>query len=87
MDNIKEIYAKIDFTNWVLIHKDGNLIKKNFDVVFCRNGITFSNIVRYIYATMNGINGILNPRIKIIFKDGKITKTNNSNYYFEKIKK
>lgn len=44
MDNIKEIYAKIDFTNWVLIHKDGNLIKKNFDVVFCRNGITFSNI-------------------------------------------
>jgi hypothetical protein len=82
MDDIKEIYAKIGFTNWILIHKDGIFIQEKFNIVFCKNGITLSNIFRYIYARTNGIKGKLNPRIKIIFKDGKITKTNNSNYLY-----
>lgn len=88
-DDIKEIHAKIGFTNWVLIHKDGIFIKENFNIVFLRNGITLSNIFRHIYARMNGTlngDGRLNPRIKIILKNGKIIKTNNSNDYF-KLKK
>jgi hypothetical protein len=90
LNDIEEIYAKIGFSEWMLISKNGKIIDDNFNtaftMVFNRNSWYFILSDLYVDLLTSRMLGIKNLRIKIIFTNGTIVKTNFANDYLRAIK-
>lgn len=87
-ENILHIDAKIGY-KWIRLIQNREFNLEAFNYIFKNNGITISNLFRYIkYYKMDIFNAVpLNPRLKIHLKDSTILKTNDPVVYTKLIDK